>query len=103
MEPRKPSGLRGRYEPKFERAFSEYHASKHGLCVANGTVALQLALEALDIGAGDEVIVPGLTWQATAAAVLDVNAMPILVDVEPDTYCLDPVAVEAAITPARRP
>ena len=95
-------GYVGRYEPQFERAFSEYHTSKHGLCVANGTVALQLALEALDIGVGDEVIVPGLTWQATAAAVLDVNAVPILVDVEPDTYCLDPAAVEAAITPATK-
>jgi L-glutamine:2-deoxy-scyllo-inosose/3-amino-2,3-dideoxy-scyllo-inosose aminotransferase len=67
--------------------------------VANGTVALQLALEALGIGVGDEVIVPGLTWQATAAAVLDVNAEPILVDVEPDTYCIDPEAVAAAVTP----
>ena len=94
-----PEGYIGRYEPEFERAFADFHTAKHGLCVANGTVALQLALEALDIGAGDEVIVPGLTWQATAAAVLDVNAVPILVDVEPDTYCLDPVAVEAAITP----
>src|SRR5262249_17653 len=67
------------------------------LCVTNGTVALQLALEALGIGPGDEVIVPGLTWQATAGAVLDANAVPILVDVEPDTYCIDPEAVEAAI------
>ena len=49
--------------------------------MANGTVALQLALEALDVGVGDEVIVPGLTWQATAAAVLDVNAVPVLVDI----------------------
>ena len=97
-----PEGYVGRYEPEFERAFADFHTAKHGLCVANGTVALQLALEALDIGVGDEVIVPGLTWQATAAAVLDVNAVPILVDVEPDTYCLDPAAVEAAITPSTK-
>ncbi len=92
----------GHYVSTFERAFADYHTARHGLCVANGTVALQLALEALDVGVGDEVIVPGLTWQATAAAVLDVNAVPILVDVEPDTYCLDPAAVEAAITTRTR-
>lgn len=95
-------GYVGTYEPEFERAFADYHGARHGLCIANGTAALQLALEALDIGAGDEVIVPGLTWQATAAAALDVNAVPILVDVEPDTYCIDPAAVEAAITPRTR-
>jgi dTDP-4-amino-4,6-dideoxygalactose transaminase len=89
-------------ESEFERAFAEFHTARHGLCVANGTVALQLALEALDVGAGDEVIVPGLTWQATAAAALDVNAVPVLVDVEPETYCMDPAAVEAAITPRTR-
>jgi L-glutamine:2-deoxy-scyllo-inosose/3-amino-2,3-dideoxy-scyllo-inosose aminotransferase len=92
----------GRFEPEFEAAFADYHGARHGLCVANGTVALQLALEALDVGAGDEVVVPGLTWQATAAAVLDVNAIPILVDVEPDTYCIDPAAVEAALSPRTR-
>jgi L-glutamine:2-deoxy-scyllo-inosose/3-amino-2,3-dideoxy-scyllo-inosose aminotransferase len=92
----------GHFEPAFEREFASFHGIAHGLCVANGTVAIQLALEALDIGAGDEVIVPGLTWQATAGAALDVNAVPILVDVEPDTYCIDPAAVEAAITPRTR-
>ncbi len=92
-------GYVGEFEPAFERAFAEFQSAAHGLCVANGTVALQLALEALEVGAGDEVIVPGLTWQATAAAVLDVNAEPVLVDVEPDTYCIDPAAVEAALSP----
>ena len=62
-------------------------------------MALQLALEACGVGWGDEVIVPGLTWQATAAAVLDINAIPILVDVLEDTWCLDPRLCEAAITP----
>ncbi|MDD3998182.1 MAG: DegT/DnrJ/EryC1/StrS family aminotransferase [Sphaerochaetaceae bacterium] len=75
-----------------------YFAPCRSLLVANGTVSLQLALEALDIGYGDEVIVPGLTWQATAAAVVDVNAIPILVDVKSDTWCLDPELCEAAIT-----
>ena len=88
----------GPVEWKFAEAFAKYHKSAHGLCCANGTVAIQLALEALDIGAYDEVIVPGLTWQATAAACIDVNAVPVLVDVEPDTWCLDLDKAEAAIT-----
>jgi L-glutamine:2-deoxy-scyllo-inosose/3-amino-2,3-dideoxy-scyllo-inosose aminotransferase len=92
----------GPFEVAFERAFADLHTARHGVCVANGTVALQLALEALEIGAGDEVIVPGLTWQATAAAALDVNAVPVLVDVEPDSYCIDPAAIEAAITSRTR-
>ena len=88
----------GPVEWEFAKNFAAYHKSKFGLCCANGTVGIQLALEALDIGAHDEVIVPGLTWQATAAAVLDVNAIPVLVDVEPDTWCLDLEKAEAAIT-----
>lgn len=89
----------GPQEWKFAQQFTEYLGAEYGLCCANGTVAIQLALEALGIGAYDEVIVPGLTWQATAAACIDVNAVPILVDVEPDTWCLDIDKVEAAITP----
>lgn len=88
----------GPYETKFAEKFTAYQKAKFGLCVANGTVAIQLALEASDIGAHDEVIVPGLTWQATAAACVDVNAVPVLVDVEPDSWCLDLEAVERAIT-----
>jgi L-glutamine:2-deoxy-scyllo-inosose/3-amino-2,3-dideoxy-scyllo-inosose aminotransferase len=87
----------GPVEDKFTKAFTKYQTAKYGHCNANGTVGLQLALEALDIGYGDEVIVPGMTWQATAAAVLDVNAVPILADVEPDTWCLDLAQVEANI------
>ena len=71
----------GPYEWEFAEQFTEYVGAKHGMCVANGTVAIQLALEALGVGAYDEVIVPGLTWQATAAACIDVNAVPVLVDV----------------------
>lgn len=88
----------GPKEWEFGEKFAAFSGAKYGLCVANGTVALQLALEALDVGAWDEVIVPGLTWQATAAAALDINAIPILVDVDPETYTIDPKAVEAAIT-----
>ena len=88
----------GPKETEFNRRFARFVGARFVLAVANGTVSLQLALEALDVGFGDEVIVPGLTWQATAGAVLDVNAVPVLVDVEPDTWCLDPLAVEKAIT-----
>jgi len=89
-------------ERKFNEAFKGLIKTGYALSVANGTVSLQLALEALDIGYGDEVIVPGLTWQATAAAVIDVNAVPVLVDVEPDTWCISPGEVERAITPRTR-
>ncbi len=88
----------GPYEWKFAEAFTKYQGAMYGLCCMNGTVGIQLALEALDIGAYDEVIVPGMTWQATAAACIDVNAVPILVDVEPDTWCIDLDKAEAAIT-----
>jgi L-glutamine:2-deoxy-scyllo-inosose/3-amino-2,3-dideoxy-scyllo-inosose aminotransferase len=86
----------------FEEEFAEFNLSRYCLLVTNGTHALQLALEALDIGFGDEVIVPGLTWQATAAVACDVNAVPVLVDVDPDTLCVDPAKVEEAITPRTR-
>ncbi len=89
----------GPKELEFNKAFAELIGATHALSVANGTVSLQLALEACGIGLGDEVIVPGLTWQATAAAALDVNAVPILVDVAEGNWCIDPAQVEKAITP----
>jgi len=89
----------GPKEAEFNKLFAEFTGVRHSICAANGTVTLQLALEALGVGIGDEVIVPGLTWQATAATVIDVNATPILVDVLEDTWCLDPQEVEKAITP----
>ncbi|MHC4228766.1 MAG: DegT/DnrJ/EryC1/StrS family aminotransferase [Planctomycetota bacterium] len=92
----------GPKELEFNKAFAEFTGAEYALSVANGTVSLQLALEACGIGLGDEVIVPGLTWQATAAAALDVNAVPILVDVSEDNWCIDPDAVEEAITPRTR-
>ena len=92
----------GPVEWAFAESFTKYVKAQHGMCSANGTVAIQIALEALDIGAYDEVIVTGLTWQATAAACIDVNAVPVLVDVEPDTWCIDIEAVKAAITKKTR-
>jgi len=89
----------GPKELEFNKAFAKFIGSEYAISVANGTVTLQLALEACGVGLGDEVIVPGLTWQATAAAVLDVNAVPVLVDVSPDNWCIDPTEVEKAIKP----
>ena len=89
----------GPKEQQFNKAFAEFIGSEYAISAANGTVTLQLALEACGIGWGDEVIVPGLTWQATAASILDINALPILVDVTEDTWCIDPNRVEEAITP----
>lgn len=92
----------GPRERAFINAWNQVIGSKYSLLTSNGTVSLQLALEALNIGVGDEVIVPGITWQATAAAVVDVNAVPILTDVEDDTWCVDPRAVEANLTERTR-
>src|ERR1700758_3398330 len=75
---------------EFEKAFAEYHGARHGIAVTNGTAALEVAMAALEIGTGDEVIVPDFTFIATASAVLFANALPVLVDVDPGTYSLDP-------------
>jgi dTDP-4-amino-4,6-dideoxygalactose transaminase len=86
----------------FERAFADAHAAAHGQAVFNGTMALEVALRALDIGYGDEVIVPSYTFMATATSCLMVGGMPVFVDIDPDTYNIDPAAFEAAITPRTR-
>ncbi|NSW91453.1 MAG: DegT/DnrJ/EryC1/StrS family aminotransferase [Firmicutes bacterium] len=91
-------GFRGPYEKEFESAFASFCKTAFSIAVTNGTHSLRLALEALNIGPGDEVLVPGLTWQATAAAVLDVNAIPVLVDIDPETYTIDINKAEQAIT-----
>ncbi|MCE5188786.1 MAG: DegT/DnrJ/EryC1/StrS family aminotransferase [Eubacteriales bacterium] len=91
--------FRGPIEKEFEEKWAVYSGAKYGIACTNGTHAIRMALEALGIGPGDEVIVPALTWQATAASVLDVNAIPILVDIDPTTYTIDPKMVEKAITP----
>lgn len=85
-----------------ERAFAEFNRVPYCVTTANGSSAILTSLEALDIGPGDEVIVPALTWVATGSVVCDVNATPILVDVDPDTYCISVAAVREAITPRTR-
>ncbi len=86
-----------------ERAFCQEYAAFIGTpycaCLANGTVTLQCALQAVGVQPGDEVILPGLTWVATLQAALDIGANAVVVDIDPESYCLDPQAVEAAITP----
>jgi dTDP-4-amino-4,6-dideoxygalactose transaminase len=84
---------------EFEQAFAKFHGARHGIAVTNGTAALEVTMAGLGITAGDEVIIPNFTFVATASAVLFVNALPVLVDVDPETYCIDPDLAEAAITP----
>ena len=92
----------GPREQEFAHSFASYLGATHGFCVANGTVSLEIALKALGIGYGDEVIVPALTWIADASAVLAVGAVPVIVDIDAATWCIDPSAVEAAITTRTR-
>lgn len=83
---------------QFESEFAAFCGAKHGVGVANGTDALYLALKALGIGAGDEVLVPTNTFIATAEAVSHTGATPVFVDIDPATYCIDPARISSAIT-----
>jgi dTDP-4-amino-4,6-dideoxygalactose transaminase len=94
--------LSGNEVETFERRFAEYCGAKHGIAVVNGTVSLRVALMAAGIEAGDEVIIPPYTFFATASAVVEANATPIFVDVERQTFNIDPAAIEAAITKRTR-
>ena len=86
----------------FADEFAAFQGARMGLPFTNGTHTIEAALAACDVGDGDEVIVPGITFVASAAAVLAVNATPVLVDVDPGSLNIDPVAAEAAITPRTR-
>ena len=83
---------------KFERAFADYCGAKYAVAVVNGSAAIEVALKAGGIEAGDEVIVPAATFIATATSVVMVNAIPVFVDILPDTYQIDPEKIEEAIT-----
>jgi dTDP-4-amino-4,6-dideoxygalactose transaminase len=87
---------------QFEEAFARYQDARYAVAVTNGTTALECAYKAAGVEAGDEVIVPAVTFVATSTAVLQVGAVPVFVDVDPRTYTIDPKAVEAAITDATR-
>src|SRR5579862_8136925 len=87
---------------EFAARFAELHGAKYGLSLSNGTVALYAAAMALGLEFGDEVIMPAYTWDGTAVAIIQAGGVPVFVDVDPDTYCLDPKAVRAALTPRTR-
>ncbi len=89
----------GKYIDEFEANFARYCGAEFALAVSNGTTGLHLALAALDLGPGDEVIIPDLTFVATANAVAYTGATPVLADVDADTLCLDPASVKSRITP----
>ena len=86
----------------FEARFADFTGSPYAIAVANGTIAIQLALEAAGIEIGDEVIVPALSFIATANAVVRCGAIPVFVDVDARTFNLDPAHIAAAITPRTR-
>ncbi len=95
------SGSWGGYNEKveeFEAAFAKLHQVAHAVSCANGTVALEVVLRALGIGAGDEVIVPAITFISTASTVLLCQGWPVFADILPSTLNLSPAAVEAAVT-----
>jgi dTDP-4-amino-4,6-dideoxygalactose transaminase len=84
------------------RRFAELQGGGYAVPMANGTVTMEVACRAADIGWGDEVIIPAYTFQATAAAPMAAGAIPVIVDVDPDTYCIDPRQIEKAITSKTR-
>jgi dTDP-4-amino-4,6-dideoxygalactose transaminase len=99
------SGVWGGYSPRvaeFERAFADFHEAKYGVTAANGTVTLEAALLAVGVRAGDEVIVPPISFIATATAALRVGATPVFVDIDEATYDLDPARASEAVTERTR-
>jgi dTDP-4-amino-4,6-dideoxygalactose transaminase len=86
----------------FEREFASYCGAKHAVGVANGTEAITIALRAMGIGPGDEVVVPSFTFYASAEAIPPTGATPVFCDIDPDTYCVTAETVRAALTPATK-
>jgi perosamine synthetase len=87
------------YIERFEAQFRTHLGATHAIATSSATGALHIGMAALGIGQGDEVILGDINWIASAAPIVHLGASPVLVDVLPDTWCLDPAAVEAAITP----
>src|SRR4030042_1791007 len=84
---------------EFARRFAEMQGGIYAVPMANGTVSMEVALRVMNIGWRDEVLVPAYTFQATAAAVMSAGAIPVIVDVDDQTYCMDPKSAQTAITP----
>lgn len=93
---------KGDFITQFESGFAQYCGRRYGLATSNGTTALHLAMLALDIGPGDEVIVPNLTFAATANAALHAGATPVLADVDVDSWCLSENEIRAKISTRTR-
>jgi len=91
-------GIGGKKVKEFEENFANYQQAKYGVAVTSGTTGLEVALRAANIRAGDEMIMPAYTFIATAAAALQVNALPVFADIDLATYTLDPKSVEDAVT-----
>lgn len=87
---------------RFEDTFAGYMGSPHAVATSSATGALHLGLAALGIGPGDEVIIADTNWIASVAPVVHLGATPVFVDIREDTWCLDPVAVQQAVTPRTR-
>lgn len=88
----------GQVVSEFERSFAKYVSVEHVVACGNGTDALELALQALEIGDGDEVIVPAMSWISTSEAVTTVGARPVFADILPDLFTIDPAAIEQKIS-----
>ena len=86
----------------FEREFASYLGARHCIGVANGTDAITIALKALGVGPGDEVVLPSFTFYATAEATVNAGASPVFCDIDPETYCVTPETVADALTPRTR-
>lgn len=92
----------GQFIRQFEENWAEYCGMKYGIAVSNGTVALEIAVTALDLQPGDEVVMPSFTIVSCAQAVTNNGGVPVLVDCDPETWCMDVSQVEARITPRTR-
>src|SRR5437870_12268148 len=87
------------FHDRFERAFAAYIGARHAVSLPSCTSGLHLALAAMGVGPGDEVIVPDVTWIATSAPISYVGATPVFADVDPHSWCITAEAIEAVITP----
>jgi len=86
----------------FQEEFAHYHDCKYGVAAANGTGTLEIGIRAMRLDIGDEIIVPAYTYVASSTCVLQNNLVPVFVDVDPNTYNIDPDCIEEAITPRTR-
>src|SRR6187200_3093433 len=91
--------INGKPVQQFAESLAAYLGVKHVIACANGTDALQIAMMALGLQPGDEVITPSFTYIATTEVVALLRLKPVFVDVDPETFCMDPKVLEAAITP----